>query len=148
MNDLKVGQTLVLKIRYNNLGDTAATAHPYLIVDIDSELGVVEIAQLDSLAGKEYKAAFRSNKVIYCDNPKETVIDKDSYIQLDNKFMLENCPDLSRFRRQTDQLSPEKLEDVLRAYRSYHRAHHIDENKNVYMNKEEVLSLNRTRGVR
>ncbi|MCM1105723.1 MAG: hypothetical protein NC355_02150 [Blautia sp.] len=81
MSDLEIGQVLSLRIRFNNEGVISTTCHPYLIVDIDTEFNTVEIAQLDSLAGKEFKAAMRSNKVIYCDNPQETVIDKDSYIQ-------------------------------------------------------------------
>lgn len=89
MKDLVVGQVLSLKIRFNNNGDIALKKHPYLIVDIDEKLGVVEIAQLDTVEGKEYKAMMKSNKVIYCDNPSETVIDKDSYIQLDNSFQIE-----------------------------------------------------------
>lgn len=64
MSDLVVGQVLSLKIRFNNQGDTAARPHPYLVVGVDEELGTIEIAQLDSLKGKEYKAAMRSNKTI------------------------------------------------------------------------------------
>ena len=69
MKDLAVGQVLSLKIRYNNVGMTANVKHPYLIVDIDNSLNVVELAQIDSLDGKEYKAAMRSNKTIFSDNP-------------------------------------------------------------------------------
>ena len=55
MKDLKVGQILSLKIRYNNSGTISNTKHPYIIVNIDSTMNTVEIAQLDSLAGKEFK---------------------------------------------------------------------------------------------
>lgn len=88
MKDLVIGQVLSLKIRFNNNGDISRKKHPYLIVGIDEILGVVEIAQLDTLYGKEYKAIYTSNKVIYFDNPIETVIDKDSYVQLDNSFQI------------------------------------------------------------
>ena len=101
------------------------------------------MAQLDSLKGKEFKAAKKSNKTIFCDMPEETVIDEDSYIQLDNTFLLEDCPELtSRFRRQTDKLSSAKLTDVLEAYNTYHDTHEIDENKIVYMDRKEILKLN------
>lgn len=60
-----------------------------MIVGVDLELNTIELAQLDSLAGKEYKAAMKSNKVIYCDDPFETVIDKDSFIQMDNTLKVE-----------------------------------------------------------
>ena len=136
-----VGQVLSLKIRFNNNGDISRKKHPYLIVDIDEILGVVEIAQLDTLDGKEYKAIYTSNKVIYCDNPNETVIDKDSYIQLDNSFQIEYFDSLGRYRRQEDKLSECKLAD-LEAYRKYHEEHEIDEMKIVFMSKAEILRLN------
>ena len=142
MNKLEVGQVISLKVRFNNRGDTAQKKHPYLIVGADDELGTVEIAQLDSLYGKEFKAAKKSNKTIFCDDPVETVIDKDSYIQLDNTLQIENCPELLTLRRQEDKLSSKKLKDVLKAYKEYHDTHEIDENKIVYMDKAELLRLN------
>ena len=142
MKDLAVGQVLSLKIRYNNVGMTANVKHPYLIVDIDNSLNVVELAQIDSLDGKEYKAAMRSNKTIFSDNPQETVIDKDSYVQLDNTIRVEYFDTLSVYRRQTDKLSSVKLNSVLNAYKEYHEKNEIDENKNVYMDKSEILPLN------
>lgn len=138
MIDIEVGQVLSLKIRFNNDGLTSKVKHPYLIVAIDEELNFVEVAQMDSLAGKEYKAAMRSNKVIYCDEPKETVIDVDSYVQLDNIYRLELYDGIIRFRRQVDKLSKDKLDQVLKAYFEYHARYRIDENKQVYMTKEEI----------
>ena len=141
MSDLEVGQVITAKIRFNNSGLKSSKKHPYLIMNIDKELRIIEIAQLDSLEGKEYKAAMKSNKVIYCDEPIETVIDKDSYIQLDNTFLVELYEDLVKYRRQTDKLSKKKLRDVLKSYQSYHLNHHIDENKQVYMGRKEFESL-------
>ena len=137
---LEVGQVLSLRIRFNNNGLLSRGRHPYLILSVSDE--VIEIAQLDSLEGKEHKAAFNSNKVIYCDEPIETVIDKDSYVQLDNKITLENFDSLTVYRRQEDKLSSGKLHDVLAKYQEYHANHHIDELKIVYMDKDEILSLN------
>lgn len=142
MKDIVVGQVLSLKIRFNNNGDIAQRKHPYLVVAVDETLCIVEIAQLDTLAGKEYKAAKKSNKVIYCDNPSETVIDKDSYIQLDNSFQIEYFYNLDRYRRQTDTLTESKLNSVLAAYQKYHAENEIDEMKIVFMSKAEILSLN------
>ena len=142
MKDLVVGQVLSMKIRYNNAGVTATTKHPYLIVGIDTALNVVEIAQIDSLKGKEFKAAKKSNKTIFCDNPKETVIDKDSYVQLDNTIRVEYFETLSDYRRQSDTLSAGKLSSILRAYKTYHDNNQIDELKNVYMDEHEIASLN------
>ena len=141
-SDIEVGQVLALEVRFNNHGDVARSAHPYLVVDLEEDLEVVEIAQIDSLKGKEWKAFRRSNKVIYSTDPTETVIDKDSYVQLDNTLQVEDFSGLERFRRQKDKLSAVKLADVLRAYRDYHATHEIDEAKNVYMNQQEILELN------
>lgn len=147
MSDIEIGQVLSLKVRYNNAGTVSTTNHPYLVVDVDDSLGVIEIAQIDSLAGKEYKAAMRCNKTIFGDDPKETVIDKDSYVQLDNTFRIENIPEIVQFRRQEDKLSQNKLSEVLTAYKEYHETQTIEENKNVYMDRIEILALN-TRGPR
>ena len=63
---LEIGQVLSLKIRYNMAGQVSDKKHPYLILNIDKENSkIVEIAQIDSLENKEYKALFKSNKVIY-----------------------------------------------------------------------------------
>lgn len=142
MINLEIGQVLSLKIRYNNTGNASNINHPYLIVGIDHNSNTVEIAQLDSLKGKEYKAAKKTNKTIFCDDPTEAVIDKDSYIQLDNTFKIENCNELLNFRRQSDRLSNEKLKDVLTAYEDYHQRHRIDCNKSVFMDRDELLERN------
>lgn len=142
MSALEVGQVISLRIRFNNSGTISKSPHPYLVVDIRQDLGAIEIAQLDSLAGKEHKAAFRSNKVVFCTNPNETVIDKDSYIQLDNIILVEDYPELVKFRRQPDKLSQTKLDVVLRAYHQYHSNNTIDENKIVYMDQAEIQQLN------
>lgn len=142
MSVIAVGQVLSLKIRYNNSGLCSGTKHPYLVIAIDEDFGYVEIAQLDSLEGKQHKASMRCNKTIFADNPKETVIDRDSYVQLDNILRIEDCIELLNYRRQEDKLSEEKLSIVLKAYQRYHDTHEIDENKNVYMDKTEILRLN------
>lgn len=141
--NLEVGQILSLRIRFNNAGVISGTKHPYLIVDVNEEFGFVEIAQLDSLSEKKrYKAVMRSNKVIFQGDPIETVIDKDSYVQLDNTLRIEYFDGLIHYRRQTDKLSSVKLKEILLAYQKYHERYEIDENKNVYMNKAEILALN------
>ena len=145
MSDIEIGQVLSLKIRYNNSGTISTSNHPYLVVGVDFALGVIEIAQIDSLAGKEYKAAMKCNKTIFCDDPQEVVIDKDSFVQLDNTFRVENISELVRFRRQKDKLSEVKLSEVLTAYREYHESRTIEENEIVYMDRAEILALNARR---
>lgn len=139
---IEVGQVLSLRIRFNNQGLVSSTKHPYLVVAVHDDMNVVEIGQIDSLAGKWHKAAMRCNKTIFSDNPLETVIDKDSYIQLDNRITVENFAGLENFRRQPDKLSAAKLEEVLRAYEDYHSKYVIDENKSVYMDELEIIALN------
>ena len=142
MHEIEVGQILSLRIRFNNSGDISKSKHPYLVIDINEKFNFIEIAQLDSLEGKEHKALFKGNKVIFCTEPDETVIDKDSYIQMDNTFRIENFSGLSAFRRQNDKLSKLKLASVLNAYKNYHDKNEISENKIVYMDQAEIMSLN------
>lgn len=141
-SNIEIGQVISLKIRFNNEGLISNSKHPYLVVDINTQLNIIEVAQIDSLEGKEWKAFKKSNKVIYQSDPPEVVIDKDSFVQLDNKFKIENFQELEHFRRQTDKLSQEKLSMVLSAYHFYHETNLIDEMKNVYMDKLEILELN------
>lgn len=85
----------------------------------------------------------RSNKTIYADHPAEKVIDKDSYVQLDNTIRIELFVGIEHYRRQADCLSEAKLAAVLSAYRRYRERYEIDENKNVYMDQNEITRLNR-----
>ena len=138
---LKQGQIITLNMRVNNSG-TILRGHPYLVLSTEEDNNIVEIAQVDSLAGKEFKAFKKSNKVIYCDNPIETVIDKDSYIQLDNSLRIEYFDELTLLRRQEDVLSQEKLNDVANKYTEYQRTNPIEDDKKVYLTKEELITLN------
>lgn len=139
---LEVGQVLLLKIQYDNRGTKADVAHPCLIVKVDEELQVIEIVQFDSLEGKEYKAAFKATKVVLSTDPKETVIDKDSFVNLDTKYQIEIFEGLEKYRRQTDKLSKEKLNDIIREYEAYHLMNMIFENKVVYMSAADILEIN------
>ena len=138
---IEIGQVLSLKIKFNiKPGTISLCNHPYLVVGIDKIRNRIEVAQIDSLAGKEFKAARKTNKTIFCDG--ETVLDKDSYIQLDNKFTIENSTKLEHFRRQPEKLTASKLADVLKAYNDYQNNFKIDSNKCVDMTISEILSWN------
>lgn len=139
---IEIGQVLLLKIQYDNQGTIANEAHPCLIVKCDNELGVIEVVQFDSLEGKEHKAMFKATKVVLNRNPNETVIDKDSFVNLDTKYQIEIFDELVRSRRQTDKLSKEKLDEVIRSYDAYHMMNKIFENKMVYMSKSDIISMN------
>jgi len=138
---IEVGQVLALKIRFNNQGSRSSVSHPYIVIEVNDDY--IGVLQFDSIRGKERKALFRSNKAISCDNPKETVIDEDSFAQLDNKFTIENFAELEKFRRQVDKLSSAKLKVLMKSYEDYQSKHVIDENKIVHMTAEEIKELNR-----
>ncbi len=141
MMDLKIGQILWLKIRFNNNGDISSVEHPYLIVDISTDgIQAVEVGQIDSL--KPYMLAYKANKAIYITRPTETVLYKDSYIQLDNKLVIEYFDGLSNYRRTTNTLSRGRLREVLNAYKSYHENNIIDPERSVYMTRDEILKYN------
>ena len=135
------GQIIVLKMRVNNCG-TVLSPHPYIVIGINENDNTVEIAQIDSLKGKEYKAAKRSNKIIYADNPQETVIDEDSYVQLDNTLLVVYFDDLTQMRRQTDVLSLVKLTDLIDSYETYHKNNIIADTKQVYVDEQELRNMN------
>lgn len=59
-------QILALNMQVNNAG-LILYGHPYLVLYANSEC--IEIAQVDPLKRKEFKAARKTNKIIYCDEP-------------------------------------------------------------------------------
>jgi hypothetical protein len=140
---IEIGQVISLKIRFNNSGAVASVAHPILVLNIDKEKNVLEVAHIDSITEeKKWKALLKSNVTIKKTNPDETVIDKDSFVQIDNIIQLENFPKLENKRRQIDKLSYEKFNKVLKRYNEYKNNEWIDDNKKVFMSKEEIIALN------
>lgn len=136
------GQVLSLKIRFNNQGVISKRNHPYIIIDIDSENNLIELVQVDSLKGKPHKATFKSNHLLPCTDPDEVVIDEDSFVQMDNIFKVDLCPELLGCRRQVDTLSQQKLLKLIAAYTDFQLNNEIDDHKIVYMPREEICSLN------
>lgn len=147
---VKVGQALYLKMRFNNVGDISETEHPYIIFKVDSENNILEIIQLDSIKPKNMKRLlhYRTRSgisptfIVPLLDPKETVISKDSFAQLDNQFFIENFDGIEKFRPHVDKLSDKKLVNLFLKYEEYHRKEFIDENKQVYVTKDELLKLN------
>ena len=139
---IEIGQVISLKIRFNNSGTIASVSHPVLVLGIDKEKNILEVAHIDSITEeKKWKALLKTNVTIKKSNPPETVIDKDSFVQIDNIIQLENFPGLEIKRRQTDKLSSEKFNKVLQRYNEYKDNEWIDDNKKVFMTKEEIISL-------
>ena len=84
----------------------------------------------------------KSNVTIRKNNPYEIVIDKDSFVQVDNIIMLENFSGLEKKRKQKDKLSDEKFNKVLKRYSEFKNNELIVDDKKVFMTKEEIISLN------
>ena len=141
MSDIKIGQVLSLRIEMPYYGEFEEK-HPYIVLGVNEDNTVIEIGQLHSLQGKEFEAIDYKNKVIFKTMPDETVIDKDSFIQLYNKIQVENYEGLKKYRRQEDTLSKNKLEDVIEAYQDYQKKHHIADDRSVYLTKEDIERLN------
>ena len=141
---IKKGQVISLKIRFNNSGTVASVPHPLLVLDVNKEKNIIEVAHIDSITeDKKWKALLKSNVVIKKTGPNETVIDKDSFVQVDNIIQLENFSKLELKRRQIDKLSEEKFNKVYKRYNEYKNNEWIDDNKKVFMSKEEIISLNK-----
>ena len=82
---IEIGQVISLKIRFNNSGTVASVSHPVLVLKIDEEKNILEVAHIDSITEeKKWKALLKTNVTIKKSNPPETVIDKDSFVQIDN----------------------------------------------------------------
>lgn len=140
---IEVGQVLSLKIRFNNSGAVANQAHPVLVVKVNYDKNVLEIAHIDSITKeKKWKALLKSNVIVRKYNPFEKVIDRDSFVQIDNIIQLEYFPELVQKRRQPDKLSDVKLNKVLDRYFSYQKNEWIDDDKKVFMTKKEIILLN------
>ena len=82
------------------------------------------------------------NYYINSENPKETVISEGSYVQLNTKLTIENFAMLSNFRKTKNTLSKKKLNDLIKEYYDYQNNNIINEERIVYMTKEEILKMN------
>ena len=137
--DLKIGQILWLKVRYQ-IDKVSDVKHPMLIAGINDEY--IEIIAIDKTAGKLQNLYYPYNRYINSDNPKETVLYEDSYAQLNTKLTIENFADLKKYRKTKDLLSKAKLNELLNDYRDYQNNNKIREERIVHMTKNEILKLN------
>ena len=139
INDLKVGQILWLKVRYQ-LDKVSETKHPMLIAKIEENH--IEIIAIDKTLGKIHQLYRPYNHYINSQNPYETVIYEDSYAQLNTKLTVDNFPELIKYRKTTDCLSKEKLADLLENYTEYQQNNILDKARIVHMSKSELLAIN------
>lgn len=138
--DLKVGQILWLKVRYQ-IDKVSDIKHPMLIAEINEEY--IEVIAIDKIAGRLQNLYYPYNHYINSENPKETVLYEDSYAQLNTKLTLENFIDLKKYRKTKDLLSKTKLNELLNDYKDYQKNNKIKEERIVHMAKYEILELNK-----
>ena len=138
-NDLKVGQILWLKVRYQ-LDKVSEIKHPMLIAKIEEKY--IELIAIDKTSGKIHQLYRPYNHYINSQNPYETVICEDSYAQLNTKLTIDNFPEIIKYRKTTDCLSKEKLADLLENYTEHQQNNILDKARIVHMSKNELLTIN------
>ena len=139
IDDLKVGQVLWLKVRYQ-IDCVSDVKHPMLIAKIEDNY--IELIALDKTAGKIHQLYRSYNHYINSQNPSEKVLYEDSYAQLNTKLTIERFPELTSFRKTKNCLSKKKLKDLLEHYIEYQNNNVLDENRIIYMSKSELLEIN------
>lgn len=138
--ELEIGQVLWLKVRYQT-NVIAKTPHPMLVAVIDIDGDKIEVIAIDKARDKIHQLYSQANYFLDSDN--ETVIKMDSYAQLNNTLTIEYFPELIKYRRTTDKLSKEKLNDLINDYNEYHNENFISDERIIHMSKEEILKLNK-----
>ena len=73
--------------------------------------------------------------------PSNTKINDISYEN--NTLTIEYFPELVKFRKTKDILSQDKLDDLIKDYKQYHKNNFIPDERKVHMTKEEILNLNK-----
>lgn len=139
MNNIKVGQVLWLKVRYQ-LDKVSEERHPMLIAKINDEY--IEVIAIDKTFGKLHQLFRPCNHYINSQNPDEKVIYEDSYAQLNTKLTIENFEGLSDYKKTNECLSNVKLKELLEHYDEYQNSNKLDESRIVHMTKVELLELN------
>lgn len=112
------------------------------MVIVKIEDNYIEVIALDKTKGKVHQLFHKYNYSINCEEPKESVISEDSYAQLNTKITIELFDNLVKSRKTIDKLSKDKLEELIKSYYEYQNENIIDEERIVYMTKEELIKLN------
>lgn len=140
INDkIKVGQILWLKVRYQ-IDKIADVIHPMLVAKIYDNY--IEVIAIDKTKDKLHQLYKKCNYYINSSMPKESVIYEDSYAQLNTKLTIEWSDSLLLSRKTNNTLSSAKLNDLLFSYDEYQENNPLDEERIVYMTKEEIMLLN------
>lgn len=138
-SDLEIGQVLWLKVRYQ-IDVVSTVKHPMIIAEINDDY--IEVIALDKIAGKLHQLFHYYNFYISNSEPKETVINEDSYAQLNTKLTIDNIEELKNSRKTLKKLSSKKLNELLKEYKDYQNNHNLDEQRVVHMSRDEILKLN------
>ena len=138
---LKKGQVLWLRLQFEKGGEYSPIKHPYLVIDIDNGIEIIEVLQFDSLKGREYYLLEKGNIEISAEN--ETVILEDSYIQLGKIIKLQNFSELEKYRKTEDTISRAQLEGILWNREEFIRFNDIEDKDILYFTKEDILSHNK-----
>ena len=91
MNDLKEGQVLWLRVRYQ-IDKVAIYPHPMIIYSIANN--VIRLIAVDKVSGALHQLYHPYNCFISHTEPKEKVIFEDSYAQLNTIIEIEEFDDL------------------------------------------------------
>lgn len=124
MNDLKVGQVLWLKVRYQ-IDKVADYPHPMIIFSIAD--GIIQLIAVDKVSGALHQLYHPYNVFISHTDPKEKVIYEDSYAQLNTIIEIEEFDELVIARKTHDTLSKAKFEDLEKRYENYHKKNSVPE---------------------
>lgn len=146
MSKLEVGQVLWLRLAFERGGKYSEIVHPYLIarlIETSQTIEIVNLLQFDSIKDGEWRLLEKEYMTISANNPKETVISKDSYIHLDKIIRIKYFDDLVKFRDLEDKLSKNKLEKILFKYDGYIRDYNIPDKNIMTFEKEDILEHNK-----
>jgi hypothetical protein len=135
---IEEGQILWLKLPFNNLGEVSKTEHPYVIYKISKNKA--ELIQLDSMKENHYSFLHKNQFPIFKDN--ETVIIKDSYASLDNKFTIDLFDDLIKYRKTESKLTDANFNNLKRKYEWYRNKYEINKLKIVHIPEKEIKMFN------
>ena len=103
---------------------------------------MVSVGQMDTEHGNSWEL-FRSHTVpVDIENPHETVIYTTSYLQTDRSIRIAYFAELSSFLDTNAALSSRKFDKVLNSYYAKRQKYGIDDFRDMFFTKEQVLELN------
>ncbi|WP_242845953.1 hypothetical protein [Clostridium botulinum] len=113
---MKTGQGLWLELNYAD-GGMHNYPRTFLIMSVNDEY--IQMLNVSSLNGKQYKVGFKSNKNIEYYKPPFW---KQSFVKLDGLYILENDKRLEDFLVQDHRrIKPSQLLDIQSAYTEYEK---------------------------